>query len=252
MLDIEVSPTLATVWGLFQQNIAINQLIGNSEVLTWAARWLHEPSIMDGSLLRDGKRRMLKRIHALLCKADAVITWNGNDFDLKILNKEFMLLRLPPPAPYKSVDLLAECRAVFRFTSNKMDFVAKQLGVKCKVRHRGHEMWLDCMSKKPSAFREMLFYNRGDIVTLAGIHKRMAPWVRNPPNRYLYAGAPNITDPARPPCPDCGGRHVVKVKDRVKKTRTTTQWQCQSKKCGRYFTPTTASKKVGRRALVAA
>lgn len=252
MLDIEVSPTLATVWGLFQQNIAINQLIGNSEVLTWAARWLHEAQIMDGSLLRDGKRRMLTKIHGLLNDADAVITWNGNDFDLKILNKEFMFLRLGPPAPYKSVDLLAECRAVFRFTSNKMDFVAKQLGVKCKVRHRGHEMWLDCMAKKPRAFREMLNYNRGDIVTLAAIHRRMAPWVRNPPNRYLYAGAPTITDPNRPPCPDCGGRHVIISKERVKKTRTSTQWHCQKRGCGRYFTLASTSKKAGRRAPVAA
>lgn len=153
---------------------------------------------MDGSVLRDGKKKMLRGIHDLLDEADAVVTWNGDGFDLPILNKEFLLVGLKPPAPYKSVDLLQTSRKRFRFTSNKLAFVAKQLGCTPKQDNRGHELWLDCMNRKPSAFREMLEYNRGDVVTLAEIYERFIPWIKGHPNHALYS---EVVDDQ---CPHCG------------------------------------------------
>ena len=179
---------------------------------------------MDGDLLRDGKRKMLRNVHDLLDETDAVVTWNGNGFDLKILAKEFLLIGLKPPTPFKSIDLLATSRSKFRFTSNKLDFVAKQLGVPCKIQHRGHEMWLDCMARKPAAFKEMLTYNRGDIPPLQGIYERFLPWIPGHPNPGLY----NHTDGKC--CPRCG-HNKLQSRGYERTTRLIYQ-RFQCRKCG--------------------
>jgi uncharacterized protein YprB with RNaseH-like and TPR domain len=159
ILDIEISPTIAALWGLFNQNIPIGNIRGESEVLCWSAKW-HGDEECEYSSLRmtghsaAGKRRMLKEIHSLLDKADAVVTYNGNGFDLKILNKEFLLQGMAPPAPYKSIDLLAVMRRRFRWTSNKLDYVVKQLGIGQKTKHAGMDMWLTCMTKGSEGYTE--------------------------------------------------------------------------------------------------
>lgn len=70
---------------------------------------------------------MLKQIHALLNEADAVVHYNGAKFDIPTLNKEFILHGLPPPAPYKQIDLLRTARSQFKFPSNKLDYIAQAL-----------------------------------------------------------------------------------------------------------------------------
>lgn len=222
-LDIEISPTLATVWGLFRQNIAINQITGNSETLTWCAKWGGEKEILDGSLMRDGKKRMLRRIHKLLSEADAVVTWNGNSFDLKVLNKEFLLQGFHAPAPFKSVDLLGVARKRFRFTSNKLDYVAQQLGLGSKVKHRGHDLWLECMARKREAFDEMLVYNRQDVVLLERIHDRMGSWVIGMPNHSILSGHV---------CPHCESERLQRRGYQATATKRYARFACRD--CGKW------------------
>lgn len=239
LLDLERSPVIATVWGLRDQNISIDQLIGDSEVLTWAAKWHRAPRIMDGSLLRDGKRAMLASVHLLMDEADAIVTWNGNGFDLKVLRKEFLLLGYKPPAPIKSIDLLPVSRRQFYFTSHKMDYVAQQLGIGRKMPHEGHQMWLDCMDRKPEAFAKMLKYNRHDVVLLEGIYERFMAWIPNHPSRAAQAGVVC--------CPNCGSENFVRNGWAYTQALKYPRYVCQAKGCGKYFRGTkTASIKGAR------
>lgn len=45
LLDIETSPNVAHVWGLWQQNVGTNQLLEASEVMCWAAKWYGEKDV---------------------------------------------------------------------------------------------------------------------------------------------------------------------------------------------------------------
>jgi hypothetical protein len=201
---------------------------------------------MDGDLLRDGKRKMLRGVHDLLDETDAVVTWNGNGFDLKILAKEFLLIGLKPPTPFKSIDLLATSRSKFRFTSNKLDFVAKQLGVPCKIQNRGHEMWLDCMARKPAAFKEMRTYNRGDIPPLQGIYERFLPWIPGHPHHALYDGGKLC-------CPRCSNDDPRGFQSRGhERTGTLVYKRFQCKKCGGWLRDRLADKAYSRPKMVAA
>jgi len=142
LIDIEVAPNTAHVWGIFDQNISINQLLESSYTLCYAAKWYGNPKIMFDSVQKSGKNKMLANVHALLDQADAVVHYNGSRFDIPILNKEFLLSGMPPPSPAKHIDLLQVARRQFRFVSNKLDYVSQALGLGAKTAHEGHTLWL--------------------------------------------------------------------------------------------------------------
>lgn len=201
LIDIETAPNTAYVWGLFKENIPLVRLIDSGHVLCWAAKWVGEDEIFFDSLHKSGKKKMLKNIHSKLEEADAVIHYYGSRFDIPTLNKEFILNGMAPPAPYKQIDLLTTARRRFKFASNKLDYVAKALGVGEKVKHAGFEMWIKCMNNDPAAWKDMETYNVQDVVVLEKVYEKLLPWIQNHPNVGLHNGDADV-------CPNCGGVHL--------------------------------------------
>ena len=181
LLDIESAPNTAYVWGLFQQNISISQIVDSSSVLCWSAKWYQGDQLMFSSIL-NGKKTMLKKIHSLLDECDAVVHYNGTRFDIPTLNKEFLEAGMSPPAPYHQIDLLKTARKEFRFPSNKLDYVARALGLGQKTKHEGFELWIKCMNKDKAAWEIMEQYNKQDVILLEKVYERFLPWIRTHPN----------------------------------------------------------------------
>ena len=198
LLDIETSPLTAYVWGLWDQNIGLNQIIDSSSTLCWAARWLGEKEVMFDSVHKSGHTKMIERIHALVDEADAVVHYNGRKFDMPVLHKEFLLLGMAPPAPYKDIDLLKVVRQKFRFPSNKLDYVSQALGIGNKVKHMGMGLWKDCMAGDGKAWKLMEKYNKQDVVLLEKLYNKLLGWIPNHPNHGLYV------DSDTPVCRNCG------------------------------------------------
>ncbi len=182
MIDIETAPHRAYVWGLFKQNVSIDQVAEPGYTLCWAAKWHGEKEVMFSSVL-DGPKKMARRMHKLLNEADAVCHYNGDKFDVPTLNKDFLLCGLPPPAPFRTIDLLKTTRRRFRLASNKLDYVARILGLGSKVKHRGFDLWKQCMERDSKAFKEMEAYNRQDVILLEKVYDRLLPWIKGHPNR---------------------------------------------------------------------
>ena len=128
LLDCETSPNTAFVWGIFNETIPLARLIESSGILCWSAKWLGSEEVFFDSIHKSSKKRLLRGIHELLSAADVVVTYNGNRFDLPVLNKEFLLAEMLPPSPYKSLDLYQTVKRQFKFTSNKLDHICEQLG----------------------------------------------------------------------------------------------------------------------------
>jgi uncharacterized protein YprB with RNaseH-like and TPR domain len=158
LVDVETSPNTAHVWGLWQQNVSLNQLMESSRVMCWAAKWLDEKVVLFDSEYRSSHKAMLKGIHSLLSQADTVIHYNGTKFDIPTLNKEFLVHGLGKPAPFRQMDLLRVARQQFKFASNRLDYVAQALEVGQKTKHEGHELWVKCMHGDPSAWSRMERY----------------------------------------------------------------------------------------------
>ena len=224
LLDIETAPNTAHVWGLWNQNVSINQLMESSYVMCWAAKWLGKKEVMFDSVMESSHKKMIKGIHQLLDECDAVIHYNGSKFDIPTLNKEFLLHGLHPPAPYKEIDLLRTSRSKFKFPSNKLDYVAQALGVGKKVPHHGHSLWLQCMTKDPKAWAIMKKYNKNDVVILEKVYEKMLGWIKPHPNHNEYT--------LERVCPSCG-KHNLHKRGTVCNTKYVFQrYQCQS--CGRW------------------
>ena len=201
-LDIETSPNTAHVWGLWNQNVSIGQLRESSYTLCWAAKWDGVRGIMFDSLYYSSNKKMMKGLHDLLEEADVVVHYNGTKFDIPTINKEFLLLGLGPPSPYKQIDLLRTARQKFKFPSNKLDYVAQALGIGKKVTHVGHELWIKCMNNDPKAWKMMEKYNKGDVTLLEKLYECLLPWISNHPNYGLYS------DLDRPVCTNCGSHNL--------------------------------------------
>ena len=203
LLDIESAPNIVHVWGLWNQNVGTNQIIASGYVLCFAAKWLNNDEIIFDSIYHSQPEDMLAKVHALMDEADAIIHYNGTKFDIPTLNKEFIIYGLPPPSPVKQIDLLKTARQQFRFPSNKLDYVAKALGLKGKTQHKGHELWIGCMNGVPEDWYNMQEYNKNDVIVLENVYNKLKPWIKNHANHGLFSDDGLV-------CPNCGGNHYHK------------------------------------------
>jgi DNA polymerase elongation subunit (family B)/predicted RNA-binding Zn-ribbon protein involved in translation (DUF1610 family) len=226
LLDIETSPNTAHVWGIWQQNIAINQLLESSYTMCFAAKWLDNNEIFFDSVYASSHEEMLKKIHALIDEADAVIHYNGNKFDMPTLNKEFLLAGLNPPSPVKNIDLLQVAKKQFRFVSNKLDYVAQQLGLGKKTSHIGHDLWIQCMANNPEAWAMMEEYNKNDVVLLEKVYYKFRPWIKHHLNLSIFNDEQVV-------CPNCGSAHIQKRGYSITSVSKFQRYQCSD--CGNWF-----------------
>ena len=224
LLDIETAPNIAHVWGLWNQNVGINQIQASSYVMCWAAKWHSDKEVQFDSVFRTSPKRMLKTIYKLVDQADVVVHYNGTKFDMPTLNKEFVIHGMAPPSPYKQVDLLRTARRQFRFPSNKLDYVAKALGLGQKIKHTGHDLWVRCMAKDPEAWGVMEKYNKQDVVLLEKVYDRLLPWIAGHPNHGVY------DEPGIPVCPTCGSGHLQRRGFSRSQVNKYARFQCQD--CG--------------------
>jgi len=107
LLDIETAPILGYVWGLFDNNLGLNQVHTDWHVLSWSAKWLDQKTIMyqdqrKAKNIEDDKK-LLQGIWELLNEADVIITQNGKSFDIKKLNARFILNEMQQTSSYKHI-----------------------------------------------------------------------------------------------------------------------------------------------------
>lgn len=203
LIDIETAPVSAFAWGLFKQTINPDWVTDSGRVLCFAAKWLGDDDITFVSEhgTKGAHKRMIRRAHALLSEADALVHYNGNSFDVPTLNKEFLQYGMRPPSPAANIDLLRVMRKTFRFPSNKLAFIAKSLGIGGKLPHCGPAMWLQCMEGDADAWAAMEAYNRQDVVVLEDVYFRLLPWIQDHPHTGVRSDSPEA-------CPNCGGTHL--------------------------------------------
>ncbi len=199
LLDIETSLHKVFTFTLFKAYIPPKQIIEPTKVLCWAAKWLGEKKIH----FRDCRDKdFIDKIYSLVNEADGIIHYNGKSFDMKHLNREFLLNNLPPPSPYTNIDLLTTMRQNFKMASNKLEWVALELGYEGKVQHRGVQLWIDCQEHDdPKAWKEMKRYNVRDVTEMEPIYHDLLPWIKGHPNWGHYIDEELI-------CRNCGSDKV--------------------------------------------
>ena len=232
IIDIETRPNLAYVWGLWDQNIGLNQLHEVGSVISFAAKWHGDRRVIFASDFHDGHEAMVQSAWELLDAADAVVHYNGKAFDIKHLNREFILAGMTPPSPHTDIDLLATVRNRFKFQSNKLDFVSQQLELGQKVQHNGFELWLACMEGDDKAWATMRKYNIHDVRLTEHLYDKLLPWIKTHPNRNVVDGVKG--------CPKCASTEFHKRGYAHTNAGSYRRFCCN--KCGSFFRAKTAEK----------
>lgn len=202
LLDIETAPATAYVWGLFDENIPLERLITPGRIICWAAKWYRGE--MHAADERKGRVAMLKPLHTLLSDADAVVTYNGDRFDIPKINGEFLCNGMAPVQPTPSIDLYRSAKQL-GYQSNKLQFVSEHLGIGQKLDTGGFKTWRGVMEGDAKCWAKMIRYNKQDVVLLEKLYKVIRPYIKTHPALYVGHGA----------CPACGSKKLHRRGERV-------------------------------------
>lgn len=195
-LDIETSYIKSATWGLHKQDIGLNQILKDWEIISFSFKFKGDDKIYyrDQRKNKEVKldKKLLKELWDLLDKADLIVTQNGISFDIKRINAKFVEAGFPPPSSFKNSDTLRTSKKAFSFTSHKLEYMAKKLGLKnTKSSHTkfpGMSLWIECCeNNNQSAWSEMQKYNVRDILALEELYTKFIPWdtsVSFNPNTY--------------------------------------------------------------------
>lgn len=218
-LDLEWEPAQAYVWKMWDENISPEQLITHGGMLCFCAHWEGSKEFLFWSKWEHGREGMAKAAKQLLEEADAVVTYNGDKYDLPKITGEILLAGLEPPPPVTSIDVLKAVKK-FGFVMNRLAYIGPLLGVGGKVKHHGFTLWKEVVEGKASAQKKMQMYCIQDVRLLARLYKKVRPFIKNHP----HLGT------TKHECGNCGSNNTQKRGYRRTKVFRIQRIQCQS--CG--------------------
>jgi hypothetical protein len=235
ILDIENSPILADVWGLWKNNVGLDQIRRDWIMLSWAAKWQGDDHVYSDALPHYAKEynkdpeddaHILYSLRDFLNEADVVVGHNSTAFDLPKIRARMLTLGMEPFSPVQEFDTLKIAKQQFKFSSNKLAFIAECLGLGQKLDTGGHLLWVGCLRGDKEAWRIMEDYNCQDVVLTEQVYDALSPWSKSHPNIGLYVGD------GEPRCTVCGCLDLARDGHAYTSVGKYQRFRC--KKCGKY------------------
>lgn len=229
--DIETSPNIGLFWTAgYKQTISYDNIIKERAIICIAYKWAGEKNIhyltWDNN---QNDKKMLQEFIKIANEADELIAHNGDRFDLPWIRTRCLYHRLPMFPNYTTLDTLKSARSKFRFNSNRLDYIAKFLGVGQKI-NTSFNLWKEIvLEKNKKSLGEMVKYCKGDVETLEKIYNEISPYI----TAKTHHGVINNGDKCS--CPECGSSDMVYSKKRYTALGTPRiQLKCED--CGKYHT----------------
>ena len=152
-----------------------------------------------------------------------VVGHNWDRFDKKKIQGRAAKHGLGPVLFPPSVDTLKVAKKNFFLHYNKLDFVAKTLGVARKMQ-TSQGLWMRILLGDYTALTEMRKYNMQDIVVQAEVYAALLPYIDNHPNMNVILRSETLI------CRNCGSGRLHKHGEYVNNTSIYDRYKCQ--KCG--------------------
>jgi len=204
---------------MWDENISPDQLIDEGGLLCFCAHWHGTKEYMFFSEWDDGIEGMAAAALQLLNEADAVVTYNGDKYDLPKLRGTIILAGLRPPAPATSIDLIKVVKK-FGFVMNRLAYIGPLLKAGGKMKHEGFRLWRSVLEGDIKARGRMKKYCIQDVKVLVALYNRVKPFIENHPHLGDEKGA----------CGSCGSNNVQLRGWRRSKFFKTRRIQCND--CG--------------------
>lgn len=202
-LDIETAPALVYTFSAHDTTIGHNQVVEFPRIIAFSAQWRGSKKVEFYSEYHHSRAEMLEALHTMLDEADAVVTFNGDRFDLPWIEGEFIVEGMKPPSPVMKIDLFKVVRSRTRWLHKKLDVVAKRILGDQKIPHQGFGLWMDCLrgdeETQKKAWALMKKYARKDTALLWPLFEELKPWIKMP---HPIANTPGLA------CRNCGNTHL--------------------------------------------
>lgn len=226
--DIETSPNIGFFWTAgFKLNIDPDNILQERCIICICYKW--EGSKNVEHITWDGQQNdelMLRKFIKILDSADEIVAHNGDRFDITWIRTRCIKYNIPMMPNYISIDTLKASRRLFRFNSNKLDYIGKYLDIGQKMDTGGFALWKSVIwDNNKKSLRKMVDYCKQDVILLEKVWQRF--------NNYLPAKS-HFGETVRD-CPECSSHNVVINKRRI--TASGSQrllMQCND--CGKYHT----------------
>lgn len=228
--DIETSPMITYTWRIGSKvSLSTDQILEDIKVISICYKWEGEDEVH--SLVWDTGRddkRMLAEFVKIANTADILVAHNGDKFDLPLLRARCIYHRIPMFPKYRTLDTLKKARGNFKFSSNKLDYIAQYLGIGAKMKHEGFSMWDKCMKGDEEALAKMVAYNKVDVVVLEDVYQTMKHYIKPETHAGVLQEKPKYT------CPICAHEEIGLVKTDVTEKGTISR-VVQCEECGQVY-----------------
>lgn len=238
LYDLETSLEAVTVFSLQHNDfIPPDSVVTERHIISVCYKWLGEKTVHSLSLLDDPKRfakdihddaYVVREFHKILSTADAVVGHNSDGFDNRYVRTRALVHGLPMLPPITSIDTYKTAKAVFNFNSNSLNYIGQYLKVG-KKKPTTPGLWLRAFNGDKKAIREMVSYNKQDVLLLEAVFLKLRPYMSNYLNRELFGSTG---------CPRCGSHKVQSRGVHRAISRVYQRFQCQNPKCMGWFRAT--------------
>lgn len=223
--DIETSLMKAYTFSLWPERISIDDVISDWRILCICYAWNDEPP----QEITGTEKEIVRKFSKILNEADISVYHNGDKFDLKRLRSKIVEYGLPSIKQFNSANTVDTYKVVKKecnFSSNKLDFIARnvmKIGSKIVTNKK---LWIDATEGCEDALARMVTYCKRDVVVLRNVYKRLRPYITNHPNMNHYSNGDSV-------CTNCGSSHIQKRGFRLTRVGRYQAYQCLD--CTGYF-----------------
>jgi DNA polymerase elongation subunit (family B) len=212
--DIETSCNVVLSWNVGRKiNIDYSNIIKERAIICICYKWEDDSKVygLTWDENQDDKL-MLEEFVKIANEADELIGHNGDKFDLTWIRTRCVYHQIPMFPKYVTIDTLKIARSQFRFNSNRLDYIAKYLGIGHKIK-TDFKLWKDVfLNKDKKALDYMVKYCKMDVSLLEKVHKKLSVHIAAKTHYGVIFGQD------RGSCPECGSDDLVIHKRRVTST----------------------------------
>lgn len=223
--DIESLPCQGFIWNT-RDPVGQHMIKRDEAILTIAYKWNYgEQGVLVAKKPYED-RDILKKFSAIYEQADYVVGHYSDKFDIKYIAYRMLVNNLNPLPTVKSIDTYKMAKKHFKFVSNKLDYIGRQLGVGRK-NPMGWADWEACAEGNKEAIKKMAEYNLQDVLLLESVFNKMLPHC---PSTMINHNLLKEDDGHH--CPGCGSCNVHKRGVYHNKTTTLQRYKCTD--CGQW------------------
>lgn len=227
--DIEVSANLGMFWQSgFKISIGPESIIKERAIICICYKW--EGVKECHALTWDSKqcdKKMLATFVKIANEADELIGHNGDKFDLAWIRTRCLYHGIQMFPKYVTIDTLKVARSKFKFNSNKLNYIAKFLGIGQKI-HTDLDLWKNIMlNRDKAAMDKMVKYCKNDVILLEKVFKHLNTHIE----AKTHHGVVNGND--RGSCPECGSKLLIITQTRYSATGAK-KFTMQCKNCNKF------------------